>query len=57
MFVLDSGVAILGDLECCTDANGQPPSDIQRRFDSELGVPSSARDLDDQQFAKMCEER
>ena len=56
VFVLDSGVVILGDLEYCTEANGQPPSDIRRRFDRELGVPSSASDLDDQQFAKLCEE-
>ena len=56
VFVLDSGEVILGDLEYCAEIFDQPPDGVKRRFNSELGVPVSAQELDEQQFLKLLEE-
>ena len=47
---------ILGDLEYCSEILGPPPDGVKRRFDSELGIPVTAIELDEQQYLKMLEE-
>jgi hypothetical protein len=55
LFVLDSGVIILGDLEYCTDLESARLPEVRRMYtNQESGqAPTSARELDANQLARL----